>query len=114
MIRYARDPMERALILVPASSGVRLGGPVLKWRDLTPIYLKNGRLVADPGEGGERRDQRVRRLPEELHNLHHAGGVPRHIGERADVGRRYGKPAGCGRLTRVLTEVPKQRPHYPR
>ncbi len=53
MIKYARDPMERALVLVLASSGVRLGGLALKWRDLTPIYLVDGRLTVDPGEGGE-------------------------------------------------------------
>ena len=53
MLRHARDPMERALVLVLASSGVRLGGLALKWGDLTPIYMADGRLTADPGGGGE-------------------------------------------------------------
>ena len=53
MLGHVRDPMDRALVLVLASSGVRLGGLNLKWGDLTPVYLADGRLTADPGEGGE-------------------------------------------------------------
>lgn len=53
MLRYVRNPMERVLVLVLASSGMRLGGLALKWGDLTPIYLKDGSLTVDPGEGGE-------------------------------------------------------------
>ena len=54
MIRHAHDPMERALVLVLASSGIRSGGLDLNWGDLVPIYRVRGGLVLDPGaEDGE-------------------------------------------------------------
>ncbi len=53
MLRHARDPMDRAVVLVLASSGMRLGGLNMAWGDITPIYLADGRLTADPGGGGE-------------------------------------------------------------
>ena len=49
MIRYAHGPMERALVLVLASSGMRAGGLDLTWEDLTPIYrAADGSLTLDP------------------------------------------------------------------
>ncbi len=48
MLKHTRNSMDRALVLVLASSGVRLGGLDLKWGDLTPVYLEEGRLTADP------------------------------------------------------------------
>ena len=54
MLRNTRDPMERALVLVLASSGVRSGGLDLDWGDLVPVYRVDGSLVLDPGaESGE-------------------------------------------------------------
>ena len=53
MLGHARDPMDKALILLLASSGVRLGGLDLNWGDLTPVYMEGGSLTADPGGGGE-------------------------------------------------------------
>ena len=53
MLRQARDPMDRAAVLMLAGSGVRLGGLDLTWGDLTPIYSADGRLTEGPGEGGE-------------------------------------------------------------
>jgi len=52
MLRFARGPMERALILVCASSGIRAGGfDGLEWRDLVPIYQKpDGTLQMDRTE----------------------------------------------------------------
>ena len=49
MLRHSRDTMGRALVLVLASSGVRLGGLDLNWEDLVPAYRVDGRLVLDPG-----------------------------------------------------------------
>ena len=51
MLMHARDPMDRAIILLLASSGVRLGGLNLTWGDLIPIYIENGRPTTDPGGG---------------------------------------------------------------
>lgn len=49
MIRHAHGPMERALVLVLASSGMRAGGLDLTWEDLTPIYrAADGSLTLDP------------------------------------------------------------------
>ncbi|MEM4379765.1 MAG: hypothetical protein QXL01_03660 [Thermoplasmatales archaeon] len=42
------DAIERAIILVSASSGVRVGGlDGLKWQDLRPVYRIDDRLVLD-------------------------------------------------------------------
>ena len=51
MLVHARDPMDRAIVLLLASSGVRLGGLNLTWGDLTTIYIENGRLTTDPDGG---------------------------------------------------------------
>ena len=54
MLRHTRDPMERALVLVLASSGMRSGGLDLNWEDMVPVYRVGGELVLDPGaDGGE-------------------------------------------------------------
>ena len=54
MLRHTRDPMERALVLVLASSGMRSGGLDLNWGDMVPVYRVGGELVLDPGaDGGE-------------------------------------------------------------
>lgn len=44
MLRFCDGPIERAIILVAASSGMRLGGLKLKWDHIRPIYHdgKNG------------------------------------------------------------------------
>ena len=49
MLRNTHDPMERALVLVLASSGVRSGGLDLNWGNLIPVYRVDGSLVPDPG-----------------------------------------------------------------
>ena len=52
MIRHAHGPMERALVLVLASSGMRAGGLDLNWGDLTSIYRAgDGGLTLDPDPG---------------------------------------------------------------
>lgn len=47
MIGFIRGPMDKALILVAASSGIREGGFVLNWEDLTPVYQINDKIVFD-------------------------------------------------------------------
>ena len=49
---HARDPMDRAIVLLLASSGVRLGGLNMTWGDLTPIYLEDEHLTSTRLMGG--------------------------------------------------------------
>ena len=44
MLRHARGAVDRAIILVMASSGVRIGGMELKWGHIVPIYDEGSRL----------------------------------------------------------------------
>lgn len=55
MLAQARGPMDRAMILMLASSGVRSGAlDPLNWGDLEPVYRADDKLTLDPGEeGGE-------------------------------------------------------------
>lgn len=56
MPKHARNPMDRALLPVLASSRVRAGAPSPVNRgDLTPVYLVDGKLTTDPRERGDRR-----------------------------------------------------------
>ena len=51
MLKHAHGPLDRALVLVLASSGVRVGGLDLIWEDLTPVYrMADGSIVLDPGK----------------------------------------------------------------
>ena len=38
MLRFVNGPIDRAIILVAASSGMRVGGFDLDWKDLIPVY----------------------------------------------------------------------------
>ena len=54
MLVHARDPMDRTIVLLLASSGVRAGAlNQLNWGDITPVYREGGRLTVDPSGGGE-------------------------------------------------------------
>ena len=44
MLRHARGAVDRAIILVMASSGVRIGGMKLRWGHIIPIYDEDGKL----------------------------------------------------------------------
>ena len=49
MLKHAHGPLDRALVLVLASSGMRAGGLDLIWEDLTAVYrMPDGNLVLDP------------------------------------------------------------------
>ena len=43
MLRFCDGPIERAIILIAASSGMRLGGFDLKWDHIRPVYRVGGR-----------------------------------------------------------------------
>ena len=53
MLDHAKDPRNRAIILVLASSGMRVGGMQLRWGDLTPMYDVDGRMVKEGDLEGE-------------------------------------------------------------
>lgn len=72
MIGFIRGPIDKALILVAASSGIREGGFVLNWEDLIPVYQINDKIVFDITESEESKAQIVcgiltvyRKTPEE-------------------------------------------------
>ena len=46
ILQKTTSPLMRAAILVLASSGMRKGGLELKWGDIDPVYLKDGKPVA--------------------------------------------------------------------
>ena len=47
MLDHTKNARNRALILTLASSGVRRGGVLLRWGDLTPIYDVDGKMVKE-------------------------------------------------------------------
>ncbi|MCE2498755.1 MAG: integrase [Nitrosopumilaceae archaeon] len=60
MLRFCRGPVERAIILVCASSGIRTGGfPGLEWRDLEPVFRgPDGKLrMGDDDDDGSTRHE---------------------------------------------------------
>lgn len=72
MIRFSRGPIDKALILIAASSGIRDGGFVLNWEDMKPVYKVDDRIVFDVTESEESKAQLVcamltvyRKTPEE-------------------------------------------------
>ncbi len=48
MLKYARAPVEKALVLVLASSGVWCGALDMNWKDLVPLYRVGEDLLLDP------------------------------------------------------------------
>ena len=47
MLDHTKNTRDRAIILTLASSGVRRGGVLLRWGDLTPIYDVDGKMVKE-------------------------------------------------------------------
>ena len=52
MLDHTKNTRDRAIILTLASSGVRRGGVLLRWGDLTPIY-DVGKMVMEGRVSGE-------------------------------------------------------------
>ena len=44
MLKFSKGTVDRAIILLAASSGIRAGGFDLNWGDLKPVYKKDGNL----------------------------------------------------------------------
>ena len=53
MLDHARDARDRAILLTLASSGMRVGGMLLRWDDLTRMYDVGGRMVKEGDLKGE-------------------------------------------------------------
>jgi len=47
MLKFTKGAMDRALIFVASSSGIREGAFSLKWQDLTPIYKVDDKLTME-------------------------------------------------------------------
>ena len=47
MLHFANGALDRLIITASASSGMRLGGLVLKWSDIQPVYVVNNRITLD-------------------------------------------------------------------
>lgn len=59
MLGFVRGPVDKALILVASSSGIRGGGLTLHWEDLAPVYKVDDKIVFDITESEEDRAQVV-------------------------------------------------------
>lgn len=59
MLGFIRGPIDKALILVAASSGIREGGFALNWEDLIPVYKIDDKIVFSITESEESRAQIV-------------------------------------------------------
>lgn len=53
ILKQATNPIDRAIILVAASSGIRIGGFMMRWKDLTPIYKTDKGLTFEAGDNGK-------------------------------------------------------------
>lgn len=53
MLKFAKGSIDRAIVLVSASSGIRAGGFDLNWQDLIPVYQINDQLKFDITESEE-------------------------------------------------------------
>ncbi|MDH5431117.1 MAG: integrase [Nitrosopumilus sp.] len=53
MLKFANGSIDRAIILVSASSGIRAGGFDLNWQDLTPVYQVDDQLKFEITESEE-------------------------------------------------------------
>lgn len=53
MLKFTNGSIDRAIILLSASSGIRAGGFDLNWQDLTPVYQVNDQLKFDITESEE-------------------------------------------------------------
>ena len=47
MLQHANGAVDRIIILIASSSGIRVGGFELKWEDVVPIYKVEDKIVFD-------------------------------------------------------------------
>ena len=53
MLQHANGAVDRIIILIASSSGIRVGGFELKWEDVVPIYKVEDKIVFDITESQE-------------------------------------------------------------
>ena len=53
MLNFAKGAMDRAIILVAASSGIRPGAMEFNWEDITPVYKVDNKIVLEITESQE-------------------------------------------------------------
>lgn len=47
MLQFAAGAMDRAIVLISASSGIRIGGFDLNWEDVQPVYMVEDKLTME-------------------------------------------------------------------
>jgi hypothetical protein len=57
MLKFASSSLNRAIILVASSSGIREGGFGLKWKDLLPVYKVDNDILLEITESQEKKAQ---------------------------------------------------------
>ena len=53
LISFASGPIDKAIILIAASSGIREGGFSMTWEDVSPVYIINNKYVTELTETQE-------------------------------------------------------------
>jgi hypothetical protein len=53
MLQHANGAIDRAIILIASSSGIRVGGFELKWKDIVPVYKIDDKITFDITESQE-------------------------------------------------------------
>jgi hypothetical protein len=59
MLEFRRGSLDKAAILIAASSGIRLGGFDLKWEDVKPVYMMDDKLTLEVTESESERSKIV-------------------------------------------------------
>ena len=54
MLQHTNGAIDRAIVLIASSSGIRVGGFELKWDDVTPVYKIENKIVFDITESQEK------------------------------------------------------------
>lgn len=62
MLNFARGAIDKAIILVAASSGIREGGLVLNWDDVAPVYKMDDKLFLEIIESQSKLSESIQKL----------------------------------------------------
>ncbi|WP_428326635.1 integrase [Nitrosopumilus sp.] len=59
LLQHANGAIDRAIILIASSSGIRVGGFELKWKDIVPVYQVDEKITFDITESQEKQAEIV-------------------------------------------------------